>query len=76
MEHNTIQRILVDFLTAIRKDQAPCTTPSIDYQPHALPQIDPHKTMHLCFQNVRGAHPHTEMDKFMEKCQNLQQRRP
>ena len=63
---NSIQRTLGDFLTGLRTNITPCLTPTVEYQPPALPQIDPHKTMRLCFKNFHGAHPFTALDKWME----------
>ena len=59
MSPNIIPRTLGDFLTGLRMDRSPWQRPPIEYQPPALPQIDPQKTIHLCFQNVHSAHPST-----------------
>ena len=72
MACNTVQQTLGEFLTSIRMDRSPCSTPSIEYQPPALPQIDPQKMMRLCFQNVRGSHPRTALEKWMEAMSNIE----
>ena len=68
---NSIQRTLGDFLTGLRTNSTPCLTPTVEYQPPALPQIYPQKTMRLCFQNVHGAHPRTALEKWMEKMSRI-----
>jgi hypothetical protein len=63
---NSIQQALGGFLTGMRTNSTPCSTPTDEYQPPSLPQIDPQKTMRLCFQNIHGAHPRTALEKWME----------
>jgi hypothetical protein len=61
----SIQQTLGDFFIGMRAPITP-STPTEEYQPPALPRIDPQRTMRLCFQNVHGAHPRTALEKWME----------
>ena len=69
----TIQRTLGDFLTGIKTSGSPGVTPTTEYNPPSLPQINPQNTMRLCFQKVRGNHPRTALDKWMEAMSNIKE---
>jgi len=74
MRFHSIQKHIGEFFNT-NFQQSPSPEPAIGMRPRgsgpSLRRIDTKATMRLCFQNVRGAHPATALEKWVTAMERL-----